>query len=724
MHHLSSQFGFELRISPRALIPVLIAIALAITLANDVPDGPSDWREWGRLVGLLYGSSLVIWILDRWRPRTSRWFTAIALIAVTHMGILWAGPQDHLSLVAIPIALSAPLIGLPVAAILGAVETLLLILVPEAVAVGADPTDIVVAVVAIWGALGVLYAVYRPRQLVDNWLWAYLQRAQTVVEGERDERAALKQALDDLSHANRQLALSNERIAGLRIMAEEAQKAKSTFVAKVSHEFRTPLNMIIGLVGLMVETPELYGQELPSPVMEDLHIIHRNCRHLSEMINDVLALSQAEAGRLALHREWVDLTEVVDAACDVVRPLLEKKRLDLAVEMPSDLPQVYCDRTRIRQVILNLVSNAARFTEKGGITVQALARSQHIEVNVSDTGPGIAPEDAERIFEPFCQGSGGLWRDKRGTGLGLSISKEFVELHGGRIWLDSRSGVGSTFSFELPISQPLEIGAKPTRWIREDWIWRDRRSKARFPVEHYRPRIVVCDESGDLTAAFARSSDEVEWVGTQDLLQAAYELQQSPAHALVINTPSPGDLWPAVERARQHTQDTPIIGCSVPPRLRPALEAHATDYLVKPVTRADLLAAIRSVDGPVRRVLIVDDDPDVLQLWARMLRLQDPTLEIVTASDGREALAHLRGDPPDLALLDIVLPDMDGWQVLDIKAQEQAISGIPVILVSAQDPTDRPLMSEGLLIAMGDGLTLNRILDLSLGASALMLGPG
>jgi signal transduction histidine kinase/CheY-like chemotaxis protein len=723
MHRLSSQFGFDLRASPRSLIPVLIAIALAITLANDVPNSPSDWREWGRPVGLLYGSSLVIWILDRWKPVSSRWFTSIALTAVAHVGILTAGAQDYLSLIAIPIALSAPLIGLPVAAVFGALETALLILVPGAIATGADPAAVTAAIAAIWGALGVLYAVYRPRQQVDDWLWTYFDRAQNVLEGERDERAALKQTLDDLAHANRQLALSNERIAGLRIMAEEAQKAKSTFVAKVSHEFRTPLNMIIGLVGLMVETPELYGQELPSPVVEDLHIIHRNCRHLSEMINDVLALSQAEAGRLALRREWVDLAEVVNTACDVVRPLLEKKSLDLAVEMPGDLPRIYCDRTRTRQVILNLISNAARFTEAGRITVQALARSQHVEVQVSDTGPGIAPRDAEQIFEPFCQGSGGLWRDKRGTGLGLSISKEFVKLHGGRIWLDSQLGVGSTFSFELPVSQPLELSVKPTRWIREDWVWRDRGSRTRFPDAHYRPRIIVCDASGDLAAAFARSSDQVEWESTQDLHQAAHALEQSPAHALVINTPSPGDLWPAVERAKQYAQDTPIIGCSVPPRLRPALEAHAADYLVKPVTRADLLASIRRVDGPVRQMLIVDDDRDVLQLWTRMLRLQDPTLEIVTATDGREALAQMRGNPPDLVLLDIVLPDMDGWQVLAIKAQDQAISGIPVILVSAQDPTDRPLASEGLLVAMGDGLTLNRILDLSLKVSAVMLRP-
>jgi signal transduction histidine kinase/CheY-like chemotaxis protein len=722
MERSNTRLDFEPRLPPRALIPPLLALALLITVRYDTLRPRLPWWQWGQFVLLLYLVSLAIWTLHRWKLSICRWFTAIALVVLAHLGIWWMEIPHFSALIGIPVALTVPLVGLPAAVGWGIVETALLVWVPGLT--GAGRGALALALASLWGTLGVALAITYPRRRLDTWLYDYFSQAQRVLEGERDQRAELKQALDDLAHANRQLVLANERLADLRLVAEEAQKAKSTFVAKVSHEFRTPLNMILGLVGIMVETPELYGQALPDPVLEDLQIIHRNCRHLSSMINDVLALSQAEAGRLALHREWVALPEIIDNACDVVRPLLDKKCLDLHISVPDDLPQIYCDRTRIRQVILNLVSNAARFTERGGISIQVQGRSRDVVVSVRDTGPGIAPQDAERIFEPFCQGSGGLWRDKRGTGLGLSISKEFVELHGGRIWLESELGAGTTFTFELPVSQPLDLAVKPTRWIKEDWEWLERRSRARFPDSHYKPRVIICDENGDLYAACERFSDEAEWIDTRDLAQVARELEQSPAHAVVINTPSPNDLWPVVSRARQSARGTPVVGCSMPPRLKHVLEAHAIDYLVKPVTRDSLQGAMARVNGPVRRVLIVDDDPDVLQLWTRMLRIEDEALDIVTAANGQDALRQLRAASPDLVLLDIVLPDVDGWQVLEAKEQEQAIRDIPVILVSAQDPTDRPLSSEGLLLTMGDGLPLAKVLEGTIAMSALMLKPG
>jgi len=571
--------------------------------------------------------------------------------------------------------------------------------------------------------LGVMVAVYRPVRHIARWSWEYYQRAQGLLEEARDRRAVLEQALDDLAHANRQLALAGERLAALRLVAEEAEKAKAAFVTKVSHEFRTPLNMIIGLVGLMVESPEVYGQEIPPAVSEDLRIVRRNCEHLASMVNDVLALSQAEAGRLALHRERVDLAEVIDGALVVVRPLVDKKGLSLQVSVSETLPQVYCDRTRIRQVILNLTSNAARFTEEGGITMCVAERDQHVVVSVTDTGPGILPEDADRIFEPFCQGTSRLWRDKGGSGLGLSISKQFVELHGGRIWLESEPDVGTTFSFELPVSPPMAHVARPGHQIREDWVWVARASRADLPSSLSKPRVVICDETGDLYPAFTRYTDEIEFVDTRDLAQVTQEVRECPAHAVVLNAVSPHDLWPLAERARLGTPDTPIIGCSVPPQVERALQAGAAGYLVKPVTRADLQEVIRAVDRPVRRVLVVDDDLEVLQLFTRMLCACDETLEVATASSGEQALDMLRSAPPDLVLLDIIMPETDGWRVLEIKRQDEVIRDIPVVLVSAQDPREQPPASQALLVTMDEGLPLTKLLRCSLEISALLLQP-
>ena len=515
----------------------------------------------------------------------------------------------------------------------------------------------------------------------------------------RDRKAELEQALEDLANANRQLVLANERMTALRLIAEEAQKAKAAFVAKVSHEFRAPLNMIIGLVGLMVDTPQLYAEELPPDLWKDLEIVHRNCEHLSSMVNDVLDLSQAEAGRLTLHKEQADLAEVIDSTLAVICPLVEKKQLALQVTLPDDLPEVHCDRRRIRQVILNLMSNAARFTEKGGITVQVTKQDGHLVIGVTDTGPGISPEDAERIFEPFYQGSSDYSGGAGGSGLGLSISKQFIELHGGRIWLESDLGVGTTFYFQLPLAPPAGHIVRPGHQIRADWVWRERAFRtggARIADEVTRPRLVVCDETGTLYRELKRFSDEVEFVDTQDLAHAVQELRQCPAHALVLNAATADGLPRLVEAARQEVPGTPIVGCSVPQPVEHALASGALGYLTKPVTRADLEGAIQAVEGPVRRVLLVDDEPDVLRLWSRMLNVMDGEIDVVAAFSSERALEELRTSLPDLMLLDILMPGTNGWQLLKLMKQNERTKQVPVFFVSAQDYLFGILFSESI----------------------------
>jgi CheY-like chemotaxis protein len=374
-------------------------------------------------------------------------------------------------------------------------------------------------------------------------------------------------------------------------------------------------------------------------------------------------------------------------------------------------------------VVLNLISNAARFTENGSISIDATRKDHYAIVSVTDTGPGISPKDAEKIFEPFCQGTGRLWRDKGGSGLGLSISKQFVELHGGHIWLNSEPGIGTTFSFDLPISAPIEHIARPGHWIKEGWSWIERRPSPNLPDLPSGPRIVLCDETGDLLGHFTRLSDEVEFVDTRDVAQAAQELHRCPAHALVVNSSSPASLWPSIEQARMSIPDMPIIGCSVPPHVEGALKAGASGYLTKPVTRAELQKAIQEANKPIRRILVVDDDPDVLRLFARMLHTLDGSLEVISALNGEQALEELRSGSPDLVLLDIVMPDMDGWQVLMHKQQDVLIRDIPVVLVSAQDPADRPLVSPIIVAAMGEGVALNKVLRCSLELSKLLPQP-
>lgn len=715
----------ELRIPFGAVIAILTILGLVFTLLSDFQPDASKWLPLDLCTLMLFAASVIAWPLESWKPCAGRWLTILTLIAVIHLVNLWLDTPGSLALVAIPTALAAPLISSPAAVAAATGESLLLVALLNYPAAQIDRPSAIVALVAIWAVLAIVYTVYKPVRQLAEWVEEYFERARCLLEEARHHRAQLEQALKGLTHANRQLALANERMAMLRAIAEDAQKAKTALVSKVSHEFRTPLNMIIGLVDLMVETPEIYSVALSPEMRKDLKVVHRNCELLSDMINDVLDLTRLEAGRVMLHKERVDLKEIIDASVEAVRPLLEKKQLALQITVPDDLPKVYCDRTRIQQVILNLTSNAARFTKEGRVTVEVTQQDQHVVVSVTDTGPGITSEDAESIFEPFCQGRGALWHDKGGSGLGLSISRQFVKLHGGQMWLESELGVGTSFFFTLPVSPPMEHVAKPGHWIREDWIWQEQSFMTGQVVsadQLTKPRVIVCDETGTLYPEFMRHSDKVEVIDARYLDQAAQELHQCPAHAVILNIPDSDDPCSLIDKIKQKAPGTPIIECSVPRPIERALNAGALGHLIKPVTRIELKKAIQTTGKPVKRALIVDDDPDVLQLLRRMLHVCDSTVEVVTASNGVEALEELRRTPPDLMLLDIVMPDMDGWQLLELMAQDERIRNVPTFLVSAQDPVDHPLTSSFLLATMDEGLSLSKLLRCSLAISSLLLG--
>jgi signal transduction histidine kinase/CheY-like chemotaxis protein len=707
--HVTS-FTPDLHVSAKPAIAVLIGIGVLFGFAAGRPEYTSTMSP---VAVLILSLAVVDLLIESWQPRLSAW----SLIASLIVTILFIGNWLHqpalIALMVIPTALAAALIGLRASLLIAIGETVLVAWLWRAGHGSLDLAGASVSVLLIWSVLGTLWIMLRPVQDVLQWSWQYYKRAQVLLDEARTHRAELEEALADLAQANRQLALMNEKLSAARQVAEEAQKAKAAFVANVSHEFRTPLNMIIGLTDLLLETPDVYGPQLPPALYEDLEIVRRNCEHLSAMVNDVLDLSQMEAGRLALRRERVNLAEIVDRAIAVVRPLLDKKHLSLQVTLPPDLPEVYCDRTRIRQVIVNLLSNAARYTEQGGIRVQVKPEARNVIVSVGDTGSGIAPEDAQRIFEPFYQGQQVLRSSAGGSGLGLSISKQFVELHGGEMHLESTLGVGSTFYFRLPIGPLTDLEAGPGRWLVEDWVWHERTRRANLPKTPIRPCLMICDETGDLYPVFARYADDVDVAETHDLTQVVEEFQRGPTQALVLNVASPQKLQALVQQARQELPGLPILGCCLSARAEHALAAGAIGYLLKPVTRAQLQGALGTVGRPVRRVLVVDDDPDALQLFARMLYACDASLEIMLASTGIQGLEKLRAERPDLVLLDVILPDVDGWQVLAAKTQDDALRDVAVIMLTAQDPGDRPAASEVLMVAMGEGLSLSQLLRCS-----------
>jgi signal transduction histidine kinase len=237
---------------------------------------------------------------------------------------------------------------------------------------------------------------------------------------------------------------------------EAASRHKSEFLANMSHELRTPLNAVLGYAELIHDG--IYG-EVPAKIEDVLERIQHNGRHLLGLINDVLDLSKIEAGQLTLQPVDYSIREVALGVVGATEALAAEKKLKLEVDVPPDLPNGRGDERRITQVLMNLVGNAIKFTEAGGVAIQARVEDQHLVVAVADTGPGIAPEDQKRIFEEFQQVDTSSTRKKGGTGLGLAIARRIVELHGGRIWVEAAPGQGSTFHFTLPLAPQAQMAS-------------------------------------------------------------------------------------------------------------------------------------------------------------------------------------------------------------------------------------------------------------------------
>ncbi len=365
----------------------------------------------------------------------------------------WQRLPPVLCLLALPAGLAALLVS-PAGGVLAAAGISLILLPIRPPFLPSDRTLLLTATIGAWGTVGLVWMTSYPLLTTVEWSWSSYQRSRSLLERTRDYQVQLKQTLADLAEANIQLTRLNRLAQALRQSAEEARQAKEEFVANVSHELRTPLNMIIGFSEMIVRAPQTYGAGIPPTLLADLAVILRNSQHLSSLIDDVLDLSRVEAGRVGLTKERVGLHEVVEGAMTAVRPLFESKGLSLQAAVATDLPAALCDRTRIRAVLLNLLSNAGRFTEQGGVTVRAWQEEDSIVVSVADSGPGISAEDKERIFQTkWCAFLG-----EHGFLVDLNLDSP-GELHdryrrdkGGRPTFEFlRDETGSAFALLVPI---------------------------------------------------------------------------------------------------------------------------------------------------------------------------------------------------------------------------------------------------------------------------------
>jgi signal transduction histidine kinase/CheY-like chemotaxis protein len=540
-----------------------------------------------------------------------------------------------------------------------------------------------------------------------TWFWHAYEQARHNERMARDHQAELKRTLKALDEVTHRLERANYMLTLARDQAEEAQRLKQQFAQTISHELRTPLNLIVGFAELMTESPEYYGDELPMAYLRDLNIIHRNACHLQELVNDVLDLARIEAAQMSILPEETDPALLVQEAVNTARSLIEARHLALHTKIEPDLPRVWVDPTRIRQVLFNLLNNAARFTETGSVSVSVCRQEDEVRFAVADTGIGIAPEDIPRIFEEFHQADRGTRRQHGGIGLGLAISRRFVELHEGHIWVTSQPGKGSTFYFCLPVHRAELTALFETSWPAT--------SQKRAGKGREEPILLAVTRSLTAAALLTRYVRGFQTVVAPTLEQAGHLAGQIVPQAVVIDKaceePGPAGLE-ALGRAWQ-LPDIPFMVCPLPGE-EPLRQRLAVDgYLIKPVARQSLWEVLRRFGEDVDKVLVIDDDQDFVLMISRLLE-DSPVrrYQVISAYSGREGLAMVRHHHPDLVLLDLMLPDMDGTQVIERMRADARWQRIPIVIVSAQDEMDHQLVLEGpLVVAKAESLTAGEVVQ-------------
>lgn len=520
-------------------------------------------------------------------------------------------------------------------------------------------------------ALATSWLMTRPLRTSVAWALSGWARVHHALEEVRTRRGELYRALRTLEEATYRIERMNNELILEQQRAEGALAVKTRFAATVSHELRGPLNLILGFSRLMALSPESYGEPLPRAYRADIYTIYRNTQHIVSMIDDILDLSQVEAQKLTLVKDRIDIqTEVVERALADIQPLIERKGLYLRREVTGDLPPILADPVRLYQALMNLLTNATRFTERGGITVRVARVDDAIQISVQDTGAGIPAGELSRLFREFHQVHQTPTRESRGTGLGLCIAKSLIELHDGRIWVESTEGVGTTFHFVVPLQTTASPADAP------EGSGGQRHSK------HAETCLVVHDDPAAVRV-LARYIDDYRIVGLPDATEVVALTGELYPRA-IVTTP---EMAERIEGMLAHLPNAvPIISCQLP-RVRQQLDTEmVVSYLIKPVMAEALMAVMGKLErDPETTVLLVEDEPDAARLLERMLLSFPRPYRILKARDGVQALEVMATETPDVVLMDIAMPEMDGWQTMERMQADERLRSIPVIIVSAQD---------------------------------------
>jgi signal transduction histidine kinase/AraC-like DNA-binding protein len=487
---------------------------------------------------------------------------------------------------------------------------------------------------------------------------------------------------------------------GLRL-AEEANRMKSRFLSTISHELRTPLNLIVGLSAMILQDNTDGLSPLPDAVRNDIRRIRAYSQHLGGLIGDVIDLATSDAGKLRLNYESVDLSQALQVVAESGSQLAADKGLSFEASFPETTPWVWGDPTRLRQVTLNLINNAIKFTTKGCVRLRVLDQGDTVTVEVRDTGIGILPTDQQAIYDEFWQSERSVAHGYGGLGLGLAISKRLIELHGGKISVSSsgEEGSGSTFSFSLPVVQPhldelqLSEKSKPAK------------QNVMVLTSQFETSERLCDE------LYQRGfSVHMLLIKTgQDLRSQVYDLQPKAIVLDISNNPEIG--WETLKALKRNDDlaGIPVLLYSSSPANEALLDLnHLSKHIeiseLPPVIDQDWLMAgsIRSN----RTILVVDDEPNTLEMHARIVQAHSSGNRVLKARNGKEALQILHQEIVDLVLLDLQMPEMDGFEVLEVMRSMESLRKIPVIVLTGKSLTEADMsrLNQGVAAVLSKGL--------------------
>ncbi len=503
----------------------------------------------------------------------------------------------------------------------------------------------------------------------------------SIIANELSIGMSRKRLMDEVTIKN--IELENEKKR-----TDDANETLKRFLATFSHELRAPLNAIVGFSEILTSDLKSLPPEKVSDFMKN---INESGKHLQGLINDILDLSKIEAGKMELHIEAYPVSYFTESIQRVMQAAASQKNINLAFEIAPDIDQLVVDQTRFKQILMNLVSNAVKYSHNDGKVVVSIRRFvNEIEIAVKDEGVGIKPEDLSRLFHAFQQGknSRGV---KEGTGLGLVITKRLIELHGGQIWVDSEWGKGSAFRFRIPMvvaGEVVESADQLLRIVNEQPVAMTAGEK---------PLVLVIEDNPQASQLIQMYLQEAGYRTelAKDGAEGIEMAKRLKPHIITLDMIMPmKDGWQVIKEIKRHPicKNIPIIIISITDEKKLGFSMGAVDYFVKPVNREELINALKKI--PFRgldhkqhpKVLIIDDDRTASELIQIMLEAEG--YEVITTMNGKDGVRLASSEEPDLIILDLIMPDISGFNVAYQLKQQPKTRNTPIIILTSMEVDD------------------------------------